>query len=131
MIKLKGELVNQYISKNTKTETFVYEVSGKAEELEQFKETQGEYYREDEVSGKPLFFTTTYAGEHTAITQTHSGGFRADTGVFLKLRSIEKQSTSLGHLAAQKVMDTQFADFGKSASVVTRKVAETEGLGEI
>ena len=52
---MKIKQVNEY-TKNGKTQ-FVYAVDGTKEELAKYKTVKGEFYREHEGTGKPLFFS--------------------------------------------------------------------------
>lgn len=59
---LKASFKGMYRTKATDTKSsrpmFVYSVSGSKAEIAQFTEAQGENFRADEVSNKPLFFST-------------------------------------------------------------------------
>ena len=52
---LKGSLRNSYRNANGR-KMYVFNVSGSAKELEQYKEVQGNNYREDKDTQVPLFF---------------------------------------------------------------------------
>lgn len=53
---MKGQNPTPYHRKGGKTIGFKYEVTGSEQEIAQFKAVQGENFREDTVTGKPLYF---------------------------------------------------------------------------
>ncbi len=55
---MKATFKSMYRSKKSGKPVFVYSVSGTEAEIQQFKEAQGTNLVVDEVTGKPLFFST-------------------------------------------------------------------------
>lgn len=68
-----------------------YQVSGSENELAKFEETQGDNHRIDESTGKPLWFTTRYAGNSTALTITENGKIVADNSKLEEIASMVEQ----------------------------------------
>lgn len=54
---LKAKFKNMYRTKSGR-QMFVYNVTGTAAELAQYKEAQAEHYVEDEATGHPLYFSS-------------------------------------------------------------------------
>jgi len=105
---MKISMQRSYRSKNGNT-TFVYQVDGTKAELEQFKAAQGEYYREDETTGKPLWFTTRFAGNTGKLLITSNGNVVADMSAFDQAASISAQyggnfGQELARQAAQNIL---------------------------
>ena len=104
---MKVKMLRSYRSKNGNV-TFVYTVSGSAEQLAAFKEAQGEFYREDE-SGKPLWFTTRFIGDNGTLVLTTNGNIVPDMSALDKAESLVKQyggnlGQELAKAAAQQFM---------------------------
>ena len=78
---MRASFVRSYRSKNGNA-TFVYGVSGSSDELNAFKSAQGDYYREDDKTGKPLFFTTRFIGKAGELIITTSGNVVPDMSAF-------------------------------------------------
>ena len=89
-IKMKIRQVRSYRSKNGNP-TFVYAVSGNTEQLAAFKTAQGEYYREDTVTGEPLWFTTRSVGQVGSLIITTKGNIVPDMSAFDQAASIASQ----------------------------------------
>ena len=105
---MKGKFIRNYRSKNG-TPTFVYEVEGSKAELEAYQEAQGVHYREDEDTGKPLFFTTRFAGNRIDLIVTASGNVIPDTSEMDKANSLAEQfdgklGDAIAAEAARKLM---------------------------
>jgi hypothetical protein len=88
MLQVKS--VRDYVSKNGNA-TFVYEVSGEKGELAAFKKAQGTYYREDDKTGAPLWFTTRFIGDSGKLVITSNGNVVADMSDFRKAESLASQ----------------------------------------
>jgi hypothetical protein len=88
--KLKVTFLRSYRSKQG-TVTFVYKVTGSAEAMEQYKEVQGSFYREDETTGEVLYFTTRYMGATGNILITANDKIVADMSEFEKAASLVGQ----------------------------------------
>ena len=70
--------------------TFVYKVTGAASDLENFKDAQGEFYREDDL-GHPLWFTTRCIGPNGSLIITTNGNIVPDMSAFDQAASIASQ----------------------------------------
>ncbi len=68
-----------------------YSVSGSEQELTKFEETQGDKHRIDETTGKPLWFTTRFAGNSTSLTITENGKIVADNSRLEEIASMVDQ----------------------------------------
>lgn len=96
-------LQRSYKSKNTGVPVFVYSVSGTATELTAFEQAQGEYYREDTKTGKPLWFTTRCIGDNGKLIITSNDKVVADMSEFDKAASIAAQyGGNLGQMLASQ-----------------------------
>ena len=82
--------LRSYRSKNGNA-TFVYTVSGSASDLSAFADAQGEFYREDELTGKALWFTTRCIGKHGKLIITSKGNIVPDMSAFDQASSIAAQ----------------------------------------
>jgi len=87
---MKIKLQRSYRSKNGHP-TFVYSVTGSAEELSAYKDAQGDYYREDETSGEALWFTTRCVGTNGKLIITTNGNIVPDMSAFDQAASIAAQ----------------------------------------
>lgn len=87
---MKATSVGSYRSKNKGVPVFRYEVSGTKEELEAYELAQGDNYRETE-DGKPLFFTTRFAGKTVDLIITQSDKVIADMSQYEAAASLAKQ----------------------------------------
>jgi hypothetical protein len=69
---------------------FRYTVTGSPEEMEQYKSIQGDNYRADEKTGKPLWFTTRYISDNVSliITSGDEPKIVADDADFAKIQSL-------------------------------------------
>lgn len=122
---MKATFKSTYVSKKG-NDTFRYAVTGTAEELAAYKTAQGVNYREDDVTGEPLFFTVRYAGKSVNLITTKSGNVIADLSELKASASIAKQ---FGGNLGQSIADAAAAQFlfGGGASVpqaVTAPVVE-------
>lgn len=90
MKNVQAKFVRSYTSQKG-NKTFVYTVSGTPEQMEAYKKSKGDFYREDEKTKEPLFFTTRYFGEKGSLVVTSKGEFVADTTEIDKLASLSDQ----------------------------------------
>lgn len=94
MKKLKAVYSSVYRSKAGNT-TFVYNVSGTPENLEAYKLAQGDYFRVDDVTGKVLYFTTSWNGEKLDLIITTNGKVITDTSATDKLVAVVNRSSGI------------------------------------
>lgn len=87
---LQVRFQRDYVSKNGNA-TFVYTVSGDKAELAAYKKAQGTYYREEEGTGTPLWFTTRFIGDAGKLVITSTGNVVADMSEFRKAESLASQ----------------------------------------
>jgi len=88
---------------------FVYEVNGSADQLAQYKISQGDHFVEDEETGKALYFTIDFMGDNADLIITSKGNVVQDTEAYDKLASQVAQAggdlgSELAKIAAQKLM---------------------------
>jgi hypothetical protein len=107
---MRVKLIRSYRSKNGNV-TFVYQVTGTKEELAAFKESQGEFYREDTTSGAPLWFTTRCIGQTGTLVITTNGNVVPDMSAFDQAASLAAQyggnfGSELAKLAANNLIRT-------------------------
>ena len=86
---MKIKLQRSYTSKNG-NKVFVYAVSGTEEQLNAFKEAQGENYREAE-DGTPLWFTVRCVGKSGNLIITTNGRIVPDMSAFDQAASLASQ----------------------------------------
>lgn len=82
-----------YYRKSASSTVFRFVVSGTPEELATYKEIQGDNYRTDNVTGKPLYFTTRYFDDTIKLVVTsnpETGDKRivADDSELVKLQNL-------------------------------------------
>lgn len=101
--------LGDYISKAGNV-TFRYSVDGKPEALAVFADVQGDYLREDESTGKYLWFTSRYCGDSaTLIVNSDTGKIYPDMSEFRKQASLAKQfGGNLGDQIAQTAVSKLF-----------------------
>ena len=133
---MKISLLRSYRSRNGNP-TFVYAVSGTAEQLEQFKQAQGEYYREDD-NGTPLWFTTRCVGNHGKLIITTNGNIVPDMSAFDQAASIAAQyggnfGQELARMSAQQILGHTPAPPATDASAEETPQAEDnqDGFGDL
>lgn len=107
---MKIKLLRSYRSRNGNP-TFVYSVHGTAEELEAYADAQGDYYREDDNTGDPLWFTTRCIGTSGKLIITTNGNIVPDMSAFDQAASIAAQyggnfGQELARQAAQSILGT-------------------------
>ena len=130
MGKLTGKFVGSYVSENGNT-VFRYEVSGTPEMLDAFRQAQGEYYREDQKTGKALYFTTRFSGDNVDLgIAEKSGKVYVDMSEFKKAESLVAQ---FGGNFAQELAKAKVAELmgNKSASATAQvPAADPSMLGK-
>ena len=108
MNKVNATFVRSYKSKKGNT-TFVYSVTGNEANLAKYKQIQGDFYREDETTKKPLFFTTRFVGDNVSLIITPNDKVVPDMSEFDKASSLATQyggnlGQALASAAANKLM---------------------------
>lgn len=129
---MKIKLIRSYRSKNGNP-TFVYSVSGNANDLAALKEAQGEFYREDETTGSPLWFTTRCVGDNGKLIITTNGKVVPDMSAYDQAASIAAQyGGNFGQELAKQAAMSILGNKGTSAPVETpAPVAEEGNLGDL
>ena len=107
-MSLSVQMQRSYKSKNG-NRTFVYTVSGKPSDIEAYREAQGEFYREDDKTNNPLWFTTKCIGKTGTLIITDNGNIVPDMSEYDEAASLAEQyGGNLGEMlareAAQRLM---------------------------
>ena len=79
---------------------FVYAVSAKPEEVEQYKTASADYYREAE-DGTPLWFTTRCIGQRGTLVITSKGKIVPDMSAFEQAASLQQPDNLTTRLIQQ------------------------------
>ena len=100
-------LQRSYRSKNGNV-TFVYAINGSEQDLEKYKEIQGDFYREDD-NGKPLWFTTRCIGDRGKLIITTNNKVVPDMSDFDQAASIAEQyggnfGQAIANASARKIL---------------------------
>jgi len=117
--------LDSYITKNKKgkmMDMFIYEVEGTKSEIEDLKKAKGEYYRESDETGKPLFYTPTYFGETAELKITTNGNVVADTSLLRKAKSLLADNDFLADKLADRLLDQM--GFGTVTKKATKNQVE-------
>tara|TARA_R110000751_G_scaffold101174_3_gene195237 strand:- start:5 stop:400 length:396 start_codon:yes stop_codon:yes gene_type:complete len=131
---MRIKLERSYRSKNGNP-TFVYGVSGNANDLSAYKSAQGEFYREDETSGTPLWFTTRCVGQTGDLIITTNGNIVPDMSAFDQASSIASQyggnfGQELAKQAAMSILGVSTPAAAPVAKVVEASDDDSD-LGEL
>lgn len=115
----------------------MYEVSGSANDLAAYKDAQGEFYREDEKTGTPLWFTTRCVGDSGSLIITTNGKIVPDMSAFDQAASIAAQyggnfGQELAKQAAMSILGTSAPAVEVEAPVAnTASVEAPSDLGKL
>ena len=101
-MSLSVQMQRSYKSKNG-NRTFVYTVSGKPSDIEAYREAQGEFYREDDKTNNPLWFTTKCIGKTGTLIITDNGNIVPDLSEYDEAASLAEQyGGNLGEMLARE-----------------------------
>ena len=101
-MSLSVQMQRSYKSKNG-NRTFVYTVSGKPSDIEAYREAQGEFYREDDKTNNPLWFTTKCIGKTGTLIITDNGNIVPDMSEYDEAASLAQQyGGNLGEMLARE-----------------------------
>ena len=101
-MSLSVQMQRSYKSKNG-NRTFVYTVSGKPSDIEAYREAQGEFYREDDKTNNPLWFTTKCIGKTGTLIITDNGNVVPDMSEYDEYASLAEQyGGNLGEMLARE-----------------------------
>lgn len=116
---------------------FRYLVTGKPEELAQYKAAQGDFFRENE-EGRAMFFTPNYNGDNITLGITSKGKVYADTAELDKLSSLVNRypgalGTAIANLGAQKILSGlgSGASTGTTAQIATAANESADDSGKL
>jgi len=118
---MKIKMIRSYRSKKGNP-TFVYGVTGSAEDLAKYKDIQGGFYREDDKTGQPLWFTTRCVGENGDLIITTNNKIVPDMSKFDQASSIAAQYG--GNFGEELAKLTAMQILGHSAPAPAQPVAE-------
>jgi hypothetical protein len=71
---MKATFKRSYVKQETGNTVFVYDVTGTKEELEAYKNAQGDKYVEDEETKTPLLFVVNYGGKSMKLGISRKSG---------------------------------------------------------
>lgn len=130
---LKAKFHHKYRKTGTGNLVFVYEVSGKAADLADYKDAQGSNYIEDDESGKPLFFTTRpFIGGMGELGISSEGNVYQDTSKLDEAKAItEANGGNFGDLLGARLLDGIFGAQQVSTSVSTPEPASTPSEDDV
>jgi hypothetical protein len=126
MLKLRFK--RSYRSQSGKT-VFTYQVTGKAGDLESYKEYCGDNLREDDTTGAPLYFTTRFAGESATLAPNQDGNaYYVDRSEDDKINSLIEQhaGSALGIALANAKAQELINAMRKSTPAATPVTKQTE-----
>jgi hypothetical protein len=134
MLKLKFK--RSYRSQSGKT-VFTYQVTGKAADIESYKEYCGDNLREDDTTGSPLYFTTQFAGENATLAPNQDGDkYYVDRTEDDKINSLIEQhagsalGVALANAKAQELINAMRKSTPVAAPVTkTTEEKTTDDLG--
>jgi hypothetical protein len=132
MKKLQVKFVRSYTSRKG-NKTFVYVVTGKAEDLAEYKALQGDNYREDE-QGNPLWFTTRFAGTNVDLIITTNKKIVPDMSEYDQAASLAEQfGGNLGEAIAKAAAEKLIGNMGRqlSANVSAPAEKKVEDLSQV
>lgn len=89
--KLTAKFQRKYRKPVTGTTVFVYNVNGSEQDLQKFQDAEGDNFRLDEKTGKPVWFTTRFIDDNITLVITENGRVVADDSELSKLESLVKQ----------------------------------------
>lgn len=88
---LTASYTRQYKKQGSTHTTFVYAVSGSPADLAKFEEAQGDFFRTDDETGSPVWFTTRFAGDDIKLIITANNKVVPDMSEYEKADSLAKQ----------------------------------------
>lgn len=88
---LTAKLVGSYRKPVSGTKVFRFNVFGTEAELQEFEAAQGDNYRVDTETGKPMWFSTRYTGDNVTLLITDKNQVVADDTELSKLQSLVEQ----------------------------------------
>jgi hypothetical protein len=88
---LIAKFQRKYRKAVTGTTVFVFNVTGSEKELEAFQEAEGDNYRLDDKTGKPIWFSTRFIDDSVNLVITENGKVVADDSEMSKLQSLVEQ----------------------------------------
>ena len=107
---LNVKLERSYRSKNGNV-TFVYSVTGSDENLEKYRGIQGDYHRQDDATGKDLWFTTRCIGKSGSLIITQNNNIVPDMSEYDQAASLAAQyggnfGDALAKATASRILGT-------------------------
>ena len=125
-MSLSVQMQRSYKSKNG-NRTFVYTVSGKPSDIEAYREAQGEFYREDDKTNNPLWFTTKCIGKTGTLIITDNGNIVPDMSEYDEAASLAEQyGGNLGEMLAREAAQRLLGG-RRSSSTSSSPAKDTDG----
>ncbi len=84
---LTAKMSGTYV-KSTGTRVFRYQVNGSADEIQKYKDCQGDNLVLDDNTGKPLYFTTRYVSDNIKLLITSQNKIATDDTEIAKIQSL-------------------------------------------
>jgi len=115
---------------------FVYMVIGMTPaQKDDYKAIQGEFYREDEETGNPLYFSTRYTNDNITLIKTRNGRLTVDNSEFDKAASLAASyggnlGTEIAKQAAAKLLGNSGSASVAPAQVTSNQVATADGIDQ-
>ena len=117
---MKAIHTGEYRSKKSGNLVFTYNLDLTEEQREAYQADKGEYYLEDDVTGKPLFFSNQFLGKQVPVIKTEAGKFILDGSMIEKAASIANSAGgAVADAIAKQLMAGLGLDFGNSTAAET------------
>lgn len=88
---LRAKMHGSYRKPVSGQKVFRFIVSGSEQELENYEKAQGDNFRLEKETGKPLWFSTRYLGDNVDLIITEEGNVVADDTEMSKIASLVEQ----------------------------------------
>lgn len=105
---------------------FRYLVSGSKSELAAYATAQGEHFRVDEETKKPVFFTTTFVADNVDLMITRKGRVIVDTSVQDKMQALAGGQAGVQAAFAALVAAEQMKNLSKSRHASAAAISEDD-----
>lgn len=137
-MKLNAKYSHFYRKAVTGNVVFVYHVNGSADALQAYQDAQANNYKEDDATGKPLWFTSDingFPGQSIELLQTSNGNFILDNsaatmqvaqvkGMFKQFAGVPEMQAHLGGAIAQALAANLFGTVKAPVALPAENAAE-------
>lgn len=112
---MRATQTGKYRSKKSGNLVYTYALDLNEEQTAQYKASKGEYYVEDDVTGKPLLFTNKSVGKQCPVIITSAGEFRLDNSSIVEAAQLANDlGGAVADAIAKQMMQGLGIDFGNS-----------------